>query len=295
MKIAMLFCFGSLFFFLSCQPVSEPELFSYPLLETLKPLQPLPDQLYESSGLFLDGELIWSHNDSGDRPFLYAFNPEDKKLARKVFVYGAKAIDWEAAARDNQYVYIGDVGNNNGRRKNLTIYKLALDSLRTGKKSAAIEGAIYFNYADQTRFDVIDHNFDCEAMIATPDSLYLFSKNWGDDRTNVYRLPKKPGKYTALRVASFNTDGMVTAASYLPAHRRLCLLGYRMGRSGFSPFIWLFDDFTPKNWFRGSSRRFDLPVKAQMEAVAFQDSSRLLISCEKGYNNPGLLYSLDVD
>ena len=96
----------SIFSILSCQQRENP-VNAFPVIDTLESLQSLSPLVYESSGIFLDGELIWTHNDSGDEPFLYAFKPGDKKLARKVLISGAKAKDWEAITTDDEFVYIG--------------------------------------------------------------------------------------------------------------------------------------------------------------------------------------------
>jgi hypothetical protein len=279
----------------NCRP-KEAIQSHFPALDTLETLNPLPPQVHESSGLFIDQDLIWTHNDSGDQPCLYAFSPGNGKLVKKVKIAGAKAKDWEAITRDDQFVYIGDIGNNNGKRRDLTIYRIPLDSLRVATETVAFDAKIQFEYADQVDFKhpANDHNFDCEAMVATPDSLYLFSKNWADEKTTAYRIPNKNGNHIARPVDSFDVEGLITAAAYDAGSGRLCLLGYDLRNRVFSPFIWLFDDFPGRAWFRGRHRRFDLPLQAQTEAVAFQDSTRLFMTSEGGAFQSGSLFRLQI-
>lgn len=281
--------------FSNCRP-EETLHSSFPTLETLETLTSLPSQVHESSGMFIDQELIWTHNDSGDQPYLYAFSPGDGQLLKKVKITGAKAKDWEAITRDEDFVYIGDIGNNNGKRRDLTIYRVPLDSLRAATEMVAFDHKIQFEYADQTDFKHPnnDHNFDCEAMIATPDSLYLFSKNWADGKTTTYRIPNRNGNHIARPAGSFNVEGLITAAAYDAGGGRLCLLGYDLRSGVFSPFIWLFDDFPDRAWFNGRHRRFDLPLQAQMEAMAVQDSTRLLLTSEGGAFQSGSLFRLEI-
>lgn len=289
-----LFLIG-LFTLSNCRP-KEAVPSPHPTLETIERLNPLPPQVHESSGMFIDQELIWTHNDSGDQPCLYAFSPGDDQLRKKIKIAGAKAKDWEAITRDEAFVYIGDIGNNNGRRRDLTIYRIPLDSLRNATEMVAFDDKIQFEYADQTDFKHPnnDHNFDCEAMIATADSLYLFSKNWADGKTTAYRIPNRKGNHIARPAGSFNVEGLITAAAHDAGSGRLCLLGYDLRNGVFSPFIWLFDDFPGRAWFQGRYRRFDLPLQAQTEAAAFQDSARLFITSEGGAFQAGSLFRLRI-
>src|SRR5829696_10367652 len=73
----------------------------------------------ESSGLVASRSTpgaYWTHNDSGDGPFIYAFGSVGEPLG--VFrVAGAQARDWEDIAagpgpdRGKSYLYIGDIGD----------------------------------------------------------------------------------------------------------------------------------------------------------------------------------------
>src|ERR1044071_2795033 len=87
----------------------------------------------ESSGLVASRTtpgIYWTHNDSGDGPFLYAF--DERGQSRGVWkVTGAKAKDWEGIAAgpgpdpSRKYLYIGDIGDNGERRAEILIYRVA--------------------------------------------------------------------------------------------------------------------------------------------------------------------------
>jgi hypothetical protein len=99
----------------------------------LEELAPLPPELRESSGLAVSRTqpgVIWSHNDSGDSPMLYAINLQGRLLA-KAAVANAVATDWEDIASGpcpeddtaaQQCLYIADTGNNNRSRDVLTVF-----------------------------------------------------------------------------------------------------------------------------------------------------------------------------
>jgi len=73
--------------------------------------------------------VYWTVNDSGNAPALYAVDEEGR--ARGTFrVDGAENDDWESLqvgpGKDGNgtALYIGDIGDNNGERKELTIYRV---------------------------------------------------------------------------------------------------------------------------------------------------------------------------
>src|SRR5829696_1264836 len=97
----------------------------------------------ESSGLAasrLTPGAYWTHNDSGDGPFLYAFDTRGD--SRGVFrVAGAQARDWEDMAtgpgpeggKGKSYLYIGDIGDNNEARAEIVVYRVPEPALTTRK------------------------------------------------------------------------------------------------------------------------------------------------------------------
>src|SRR4030095_1706133 len=74
----------------------------------------------ESSGLVASRTTpgaYWTHNDSGDGPFIYAFDTRGDSFGT-FRVTGAEARDWEDIAAgpgpqpNRSYLYIGDIGDN---------------------------------------------------------------------------------------------------------------------------------------------------------------------------------------
>src|SRR5205814_507832 len=87
----------------------------------------------ESSGVAVSRDhpgLLWTHNDSGDGPFIYAINISGDVLG--VYrVEGAQAEDWEeialapCLAGHNTCLYIGDIGDNREKRKSVRLYAVS--------------------------------------------------------------------------------------------------------------------------------------------------------------------------
>jgi putative lipase involved disintegration of autophagic bodies len=84
----------------------------------------LPSEIKETSGLLLiDGKII-THNDRGDAANLYEIDSLSGNLLRTIRITNATNEDWEDLAEDENHIYIGDFGNNDGNRTNLRIYKI---------------------------------------------------------------------------------------------------------------------------------------------------------------------------
>lgn len=242
----------------------------------------LPDEIDESSGLaYLNGKL-WTINDSGGLPVLYAFDTISGQVIQRITVSNAENIDWESLAADDHYIYIGDFGNNLGNRDDLAIYRILKSEIPMEGNGIVESTKITFAYSDyagkieKRKFN----NFDCEAFIAFGDSLYLFSKNIGNQHTKLYRLPKTPGDYVAELISTFNTSGLITGADINIASNEITLIGYV--NQSWVPFTWLLFDFEGSNFFSGNKRRIDFIniTATQTEAIAYLIGKHEVITSE---------------
>ena len=126
----------------------------------------LPEEVNETSGLFFHNGRLWTHNDSGGKPILYALDTMTFKVVQKLTLSHAKNKDWEDVCTDGERVYVGDFGSNKGNRKDLRIYTFPL-SVIPAEGDATIEvDSINFTFGDQTDFTKRKvHDFDCEAFL----------------------------------------------------------------------------------------------------------------------------------
>lgn len=83
----------------------------------------LSEKVNEQSGLLWYNNLFWVNNDSDCEPKLYAYNNKGE-IKKEVEIANAKNIDWEDLTGDQDYIYIGDFGNNFGNRKDLRVLRL---------------------------------------------------------------------------------------------------------------------------------------------------------------------------
>lgn len=235
----------------------------------------------ETSGLiFHNGKLI-THNDSGGTAQLFEMDTISNTITRTITISNATNIDWEDIAQDNDYIYIGDFGNNNGTRTDLKIYRVPKSEYDANTTVAA--EVINFSYDDQTTFTSdSDTNFDAEAMIVKGDNILIFSKNHGDYQCNLYILPKTIGTHTAVNSSTYNVSGMITGADYNAASEQIFLTGYQVtSATSGTPFITYLADYTGDTVFGGTVTRTDiLDAGSQVEAIAFASNERLFISRE---------------
>jgi hypothetical protein len=242
----------------------------------------LPNTLDESSGLCLWNNLLWSHNDDGDRQ-LYAFDSNSIAQPQPYALSGLGNVDWEELAQDSSHWYLGDFGNNaNGNRQNLRIYRIEKASLLAG---SPLVDTLRFSYERQTNFNPTggnQTNFDCEAMIVAGDSLYLFTKEWLSNQTSLYVLHKRDSVQVAQWRDSLMIGGLVTGACYLPEQRLILLCGYS---SFLQPFLYLLYDFQGLDFFGGNKRKLNLHLPFhQVEGLSSGDGLELYLSNER-FNN----------
>lgn len=256
----------------------------------------LPPELKESSGLISNnqGATFWSHNDSDGKKIIYEID-SSCKLLRQVFIQNANSIDWEDITQDpSGNMYIGDFGNNNINRKDLTIYKIPNPSLII--EDTIIAESIHFTYLNQFDFPPANDqkNFDMEAMIWYRDSLHLFSKN----RTSPFSgytyhhvLPDKPGQYQTILRDSVVTglgsmfQNWVTGAALSPNDDKLMLLSYDRG--------WLFSPFDPEHML-DNPRTIAFSNFSQTEGICFTSNNDLWITDELQSGIGGKLYHADL-
>lgn len=247
----------------------------------------LPPNLYEASGISFLSDLssVYLHNDSGDGPFVYQLNT-DGSLAG-ISSLGTDAVDWEDICQaPNGLLYLGDFGNNRGRRKDLKIYCYT-------PATGAVD-SIGFTYPGQNgQGRTIAGNYDCEAMVWFQNDLHLFTKAQPGLRKKYwsyhFRLPSTPGQYQAELVDSlYINKRTITGAALDTSTNELVLISYNFKRwLGFFPVVAssliTLTDYPEDQFYRGKLRRrnvsWGLPI--QYEGVSIFNDDFVYIVTEK--------------
>jgi hypothetical protein len=225
----------------------------------------LADEVVETSGLIHWNNSLYTQNDDTDTA-IYALDTVTGAIANRYDLTDVMNQDWEELAQDEEHIYIGDFGNNrDGSRTNLHILKVAKASLTAGNATAE---AINFTYSDQTlpAGGVTDKtDFDCEAMVVTRDSIYLFTKQWNSKRTSLYALPKTTCTHVAQLKATHDVDGLITGATHLEDKNLVVLTGYS---KTLKPFFYLLYDFKGHDFFSGNKRKVKIKLPFhQIESI----------------------------
>lgn len=281
---------------LSSSAQDRKQLDSDPLTTTIAQLS---DTVSGTSSLFFWDGCLWTLNDHGNL-YLYAIDTSTGAITQTIalpFVID----DMEEVAQDSAYLYFGDFGNVHIQlRDDLRILRISKADIAMGNCQIDTIAFTYSGYDpmadnDYDYFPIT--NFDCEAMVASGDSLYLFTKEWTSMQTTCYSVPKTPGRYVAQPIARLNVHGLITGSAYLEHERILALCGYN---AMLMPFVYIFYDFNDNQFFEGRSERLGLndPLGTQVEGIATLDGMRYFLTSEYfsglGVERQPLLLGLDL-
>ncbi|EAQ99724.1 hypothetical protein FB2170_10439 [Maribacter sp. HTCC2170] len=237
----------------------------------------LPSILSENSGLIFYGDKLITHNDSGNDPVLYEVDTLSLAITRTISITNVENVDWEDLTQDEQYIYIGDIGNNRGTRTDLAIYRISKQDFdQSDSVSAEI---IAYNYEDQNDFgDQGNSDWDAEALFVLDGQLIVLTKQWQSLGTVAYAIPITPGTHTATRAGNYGINGLVTGASMNTETNELIVLGYSMI---LEPFIYRVIEPEVQDVFVSGGLKQDVSFGfGQTEGIAFVGSNRFLVSSE---------------
>lgn len=150
--------------------------------------------LSEASGLAVSRTSkgrLWSHNDSG-APVLISFDASGR-INGKVAVTGARVEDWEALTSgpcaSGSCLYVGDIGDNNGKRATITVYRMPEPGSAGGSVKAEAFQASY-----------PDGGHDAESLLIAPDGTLLVVTKGDTGPVAVYRFPRELQTGSVMRL-----------------------------------------------------------------------------------------------
>jgi hypothetical protein len=245
----------------------------------------------ESSGLAASRRnpgLLWTHNDSGDEPFVYCI---DLKAAScgAWRVTGAEAWDWEDMAAGpgpragEPYLYLGDVGDNLDQRTEIIVYRIpepvagAAGPVPTKAAPAATAPAevLRLRYPDGA-----GHNAEALAVHPTTGDVYVVTKDAQAARVFKAAAPLDPSKVaTMVQMGTIRLGTgprgleQVTGADISPDGRRVVLCTYSAGFELEVPAAAPFDDV----WSQ-TPAPVTLGLRLQGESIAYRLDGRALLT-----------------
>ncbi len=261
--------------------------------ELVNHVETLDNMLHETSGLIHYRGKLWTINDSGNDPVLFALEIETGRVLQGILIENAENADWEALAQDDQHIYICDVGNNFGRRQELTIYKVAKKSIPASGSAKISAEIIQYQYAERPENNNPHRNsaYDCEAAFISGKDLYLFTKDWVNKTSTLYTCPTTPGSYNIQPRKTFPVNGLITGGDINHGDGSIVLCGYRKDAS----FIWVYKDFDPSDFSHGESLNYEYPEpgRLQNEGIAIASPERVYMSSEMN-EFPAAIHRLDL-
>jgi len=152
-------------------------------------------RLSESSGVAVSRNnpgVLWTHNDSGDEPVVYATDLSGRDLGR-IRVSGAEAVDWEdiavgpcpAPAGAEACLYVADTGDNFEARSTAGIYIFPEPLVPDG----GLTSAERTDQARLVRIHYSDGPHDVEALAIRPNGDALLISKGRSGPIVVYSIP----------------------------------------------------------------------------------------------------------
>jgi hypothetical protein len=245
------------------------------------------DDLDELSGLAASktqADVLWGHNDSGDSARLFGMDDAGASLG----VYplsGAAAVDWEALAQapgpqtGTNYLYVGDIGDNNGSRGQIQVYRVPEPTASPGGETLSGVATLRYVYPSGA-------HLDAEALMVDPvrGDLYVITKS-ASGAARVYRAvaPLTAGPTTLTRVATLSLPAgtMVTAADVSTDGKQVALRTY-------GEVLVYKRDITKAlhTAFATAACTPPAPVEGQGEAITIAPGGREYVTIGEGAHRP---------
>jgi hypothetical protein len=222
------------------------------------------DDVRESSGLArstFNRPLLWTHNDSGDRPRIFAIkrNGSTKGVLN---IRGASFRDWEDMAYGPRHsLWIADIGDNGRARDYVTVYKV-----REPRKvsSRSVPSKRYdFRYPDGAH--------DAEGLIVRPRTGRVFIVSKSRDGGALYRAPKRLSTTSTNKLKKVRSVPVsITAAAWRPG-------GFVLTNHNF---VYVYKSM------KSAPRTFRKPHVGQGESLEVARNARSVLLGAEGRNSP---------
>ena len=252
----------------------------------------------ESSGLVASRTspgAYWTHNDSGDGPFIYALDTRGNTLG--IFrVPGATNRDWEDISQGpgpqlgRSYLYIGDIGDNDRKRADIVVYRVLEPEIKAADKNSTKTRPRTTEPAEAIRLVYPDGKHDAEALLVHPatGNLYIVTKvAFGKATVYEAAAPLTADKLITLkrlgelRVPSL-LGGAITGGNISPDGRRIALCDYLHGYELILPTASKnFDDIWNEKLIA-----FDLGKRKQGESITYRLDGNAVLATSEGKSPP---------
>ncbi len=167
-------------------------------------------------------DVLWSHNDSGDVPRVFALRRDGSEFGRTQ-IAGAEAVDWEDIATGpapggGALLYLADIGDNARARDSIDVYRVPEPQ----------PGAAQSAPAERLRLRYPDGAHDAEALLVDPrtGTLVIVTKDLVAGRAYSAPANLAAGSQTTLRRGPAVPLTLVTAGDVSANGRIVALRTY---------------------------------------------------------------------
>ena len=255
-------------------------------------------EIKESSGITMSlcqPDVIWTHNDSGDGPFIYAMSSKGKHLGTWQ-VRNARNFDWEdiASSKDSLgkcHIYIGETGNTDkNERAEHKIYRFEEPAVVASDSSSTGKNALQTAAAEILVFTYPDSRHDAETLLVHPQTgnIYLLTKQ-RNKPSGVYKLKPvfdDPATAEAEKISDITVpavpNGLLTGGEISPDGKRVILCDYFSGYELLLPEGNAnFDDI-----WKQKPIAIELGDRKQGEAIGYSADGLSIFATSEGKNQP---------
>ncbi len=254
----------------------------YPVTQALGTLQ--DPAINESSGIVAGRRnpgLFWTHNDSGDGPFVYALGPHGEKRGTFRLRGVATVTDCEDIAigpgpiAGVPYLYLGDIGDNTHVRPICVVWRFPEPAVTPADAVSTQARPVLTQTAQPLRCRYPDGPHDAETLLVHPQTgrVYIVAKNKnGIDGVYAFPMPLAPTQTVTLtKIATIHISGepplypnLVTGGDIAPDGKRLVLRTYWNAYEYHAPPGKPFDAL-----WKTTPVRILLPLQPQGEGIGY--------------------------
>jgi len=252
------------------------------------------DDLIEASGVVESRRtpgVLWSHNDAGDDPRLFALSSTGRHLGTWT-IDGAPRGDWEDIAASSEggeaILYVGDIGDNARDNETITVYRVLEPETPDPESGDPVDETVSAEVLTLTYPDGAIYDAESLMVDGPTGDLYIVTKDY-DGVAEVFRKPAPHADgddVTLEHVQSLNFSaaplfgGATTGATISPAGDQIVIRTYRP-----TAFLWSrVEAISVAEALSGEPCEVLLEAEEQGESVGFAaDGSGLFTISEREY------------
>ncbi len=250
----------------------------------------------EASGIAVsrkNANVLWTHNDKGGSARVFAMSGDGTHLG----IYnlaGASARDYEdiaigpGPAEGRDYLYIGDIGDNDGEWRDITIYRAAEPVVDSNQLPVVITlvdvDSITLRYPDGPK------NAETLMVDAPTGDIYIISKEWPYSRVYHAPYPQSTNSTITLQYKSRLPWGMAVGGDISPAGNLVIVKDYS------SASLWKVEDGSqPWEAFSGPECSIPLVLEPQGEAISFNSNGCGYFTVSEDRYQPLYYFARDIE